>query len=181
MSLQRLYKLAQDSLPAYPIHPFVGDFVCAWIKQNQITTMLEIGSGLGYSANYFALHSPIQTIISYEKQLGFYLAAKKYQLSNKITFHHKDFLTTQPSLVLYDLVFLDAAKSQQKSFFDKIIQFFLKPKGCVIIDNLFLKRVKKNKIHQKHDAFVSYLITLRTVRSCFITSFDGLMLICRKN
>lgn len=181
--LMKYYDVALNAKPSHPIDLDTANYICNFIDENYIFRMLEIGSGIGFSANYFALNTKMTNLVSVEKEFGFFLECKKRQLSNKIDFVWKDFLEYE-SRTKYPLVFLDANKSKQVELFEKAIAF-LKPKGTIIVDNIFLKRVAskqtKNaaKILEKAELFKQYLLRLENFKVEILDIGDGIA-ICQK-
>lgn len=182
-ALIEYYEKALNVKPSHPIDLDAGEFICKLINDRYIFRMLEIGSGIGFSANYFALNSNLTSIVSIEKEFGFYLKSKIMKLSNKIEFIWKDFLEYE-SKTKYPLIFLDASKSNQIELFKKA-ETFLKSKGLIIVDNIFMNRIRhkdnKNaiKLLEKVDAFKEYLLALENYDVKIENVGDGLV-ICQK-
>lgn len=183
LELMAYYERALSAKPSHPIDLDAAEFICKYINDNYIFRMLEIGSGIGFSANYFALNSKLTTIVSIEKEFGFYLKSKTKSLSDKIEFIWKDFLEYE-SNEKYPLIFLDASKSNQIELFEKATTF-LKNKGTIIVDNIFMRRLRfkedKNsiKILEKVDAFKKYLLDNTKFNVDIVEIGDGLA-ICQK-
>ena len=100
--------------------------------------ILEIGTAIGYSAINMALSNPDVMITSIERDKDRYIEAvknvKELKLDDRITLilaDAFDFNTKEE----YDLIFIDAAKSQYLKFFDKFSNN-LKEKGYIITDNI---------------------------------------------
>ena len=72
------------------------EFLTTFIIKNQVKTVLEIGTAIGYSAIKMALSSPNLKIVSIERDEKRYLEAvkniKKMQLEDRITLIFKDAL-----------------------------------------------------------------------------------------
>lgn len=184
--MEKLFNYYEYALQAKPSHPIELDsakFICEWINNNYIFRMLEIGSGVGFSANYFAINSQLTSIVSLEKQFGFYLECKKRSMSEKIEFVWKDFFEYE-SYTKFPLIFLDASKSKQIDLFERA-QKFLKKEGTIIVDNIFLKRLQKKddkkslKLLEKAKKFENYLNSLENFNIKIIDIGDGIA-ICQK-
>lgn len=114
------------------------DFMCEYIKNNNIKSILEIGSAIGYSAIRFASISSDIKVTTIERDDSRYNEAVKniasMNLDSRITIYHDDALEINIS-DKFDMIFIDAAKSQY-------IKFFLKYKdnlnnnGVIFSDNL---------------------------------------------
>ena len=98
------------------------EFLCSYIKDNNIKNILEIGSAIGYSAINMALIDKKIKVTTIEKNIEMYNIAKenihKFNLDNQITIINDDALNTKLN-EKYDLIFIDAAKSQYIKFFEK--------------------------------------------------------------
>ncbi len=114
------------------------DFIKKYIIENNIKTILEIGSAVGYSAISFALLSKDIRIITLERDVTRYNEAvtniNEFNLSNQITVKNVDALSFDLN-DKFDLIFIDAAKSQYIKFFEKYKKN-LNTKGVIITDNL---------------------------------------------
>ncbi|MDD2181387.1 MAG: O-methyltransferase [Bacilli bacterium] len=113
-------------------------FLTTFIKDNQVKNILEIGSAIGYSAINMALVDKDIIITTVERDTDRYLQAvkniKKFNLKDRIKIIEADAL----DIVLedkYDLIFIDAAKSQYIKFFEKF-KNNLNDNGFIVTDNL---------------------------------------------
>lgn len=114
------------------------DFLTTFVIKHQISSVLEIGTAIGYSAILMALANPKLKITSIERDEIRYLEAvkniKKFDLENRITLLFNDALETKIEGE-YDLIFIDAAKGQNKKFFEKF-EKLLSPNGFIVTDNM---------------------------------------------
>lgn len=114
------------------------DFLTTFIIKNQITSILEIGSAIGYSAIMMALANPNVKITTIERDHERYLEAvknvKKIGLEDRITLVFNDALETSVE-GKFDLIFIDAAKGQNIRFFEKF-EPNLADHGAIITDNI---------------------------------------------
>ena len=114
------------------------DFICNYIKENNIKSVLEIGSAIGYSAIRFASVSDDVKVTTIERDIDRYQKAvdniNDFNLDNRITIYNADALDINISRK-YDLIFIDAAKSQYIKFFEKF-KINLNKNGVIISDNL---------------------------------------------
>ena len=108
------------------------------IKKNKIETILEIGTAIGYSAISMALINEKIKVTTIERDEKRYKEAikniTKFNLENQINVIYADALTKEIKGT-YDLIFIDAAKSQYIKFFKKF-EKNLKPNGIIISDNM---------------------------------------------
>lgn len=115
------------------------DFLTTFIIKNQINSVLEIGSAIGYSAIMMALANPNLKVTTIERDRDRYLEAvkniKKMGLENRITLIFSDALDINIE-DKFDLIFIDAAKGQNINFFEKY-ERNLSNNGYVITDNMY--------------------------------------------
>lgn len=135
--LEEIEKFAKDN--NIPIMQKDGiDFLCNYIKENNIKNILEIGSAIGYSAIKMALVNSNIKITTIERDKDRYDLAKKsindFKLNNQINIILEDALNVELNNT-YDLIFIDAAKSQYIKFFEKF-EKNLNIGGVIVTDNL---------------------------------------------
>ncbi len=115
------------------------DFLTTFILKHQIKRVLEVGTAIGYSAIMMALCQPTLKITSIERDEVRYLEAlknvKKFHLEDRITLIFKDALDVKIEGE-FDLIFLDAAKSQNINFF-QLFSKNLVSDGYIITDNMY--------------------------------------------
>ena len=114
------------------------EFLCNYIKENNITNILEIGTAIGYSAiKMCSVNSNIK-VTTIERDVERYNIAieniNKFNLSDRINVILCDALEVDLT-DKYDLIFIDAAKSQYIKFFEKF-SLNLNDKGVIVSDNL---------------------------------------------
>ncbi|MCQ2591250.1 MAG: O-methyltransferase [Treponema sp.] len=113
-------------------------FICNYIKENNVQSVLEIGSAIGYSAIQFAKAAENVHVTTIEIDIDRYIKAvqniKDSGLQDRITIFHADALTAQIE-GQFDLIFIDAAKAQYIKFFEKYKEN-LSPNGVILSDNL---------------------------------------------
>ena len=122
--------------------PIIQDESLRYIKQyivdNNVKTILEIGTAIGYSAIMMALINPAITITSIERDEKRYLEAlkniKKANMEDRINLIYHDALDVSVDEE-FDLIFIDAAKAQNRNFFEKFKRN-LKKDGTIITDNM---------------------------------------------
>ncbi len=114
------------------------DFLIDFILKNNINSVLEIGSAIGYSAIMMALNNPNLKITTIERDQERYMEAlkniKSFDLEDRITLVFNDALETNIEGE-FDLIFIDAAKGQNIRFFEKY-ELNLKDRGYIITDNM---------------------------------------------
>lgn len=161
------------------------DFMCSFIEEHHCTSILEIGSAIGYSAIRMAMLNPNIKVVTIERDDERYEKAveniAKAGLDNQITLLHGDALETELS-GCFDLLFIDAAKAQYTRFFERY-EGLLKQGGYVITDNLkFHGLVEHNELAtsrnlrqlvKKIGKFVEYLKAREDYETEFYDFGDG--------
>lgn len=114
------------------------DFLTNYIKEKNIKSILEIGSAIGYSAIKMALVDNDIKVTTIERDRERYDIAlnniNKFNLNDRINIILGDALDIN-IVGEYDLIFIDAAKSQYIKFFEKY-ELNLKQEGVIVTDNL---------------------------------------------
>lgn len=114
------------------------DFLCDFIEKNNVKKILEIGSAIGYSAIRMASVSSDIEVVTIERDKSRYDIAvnniNELGLSNRIKIINDDVFNVNLS-DKFDLIFIDAAKSQYIKFFE-MFHPNLKIGGYVVSDNL---------------------------------------------
>lgn len=144
------------------------DVINKIINDNSIASILEIGTAIAYSTICFANNKCVQKVVSVERDDKRFLVAesnlKKSNLSN-ITLIHDDALNININ-DKFDLIIIDAAKSQNMKFLNKY-KNNLNKNGIIIIDNLDFhgyvgksNEIKSRNLRQmvrKIEKFIDYL------------------------
>jgi predicted O-methyltransferase YrrM len=144
-------------------------FLVNYIKYNNIKSILEIGSAIGYSAINMALAGTDITITTIEKDEVRYLEAlkniKRFNLDKRINLILGDALDLEID-EMYDLVFIDAAKGQYIKYFEKFAPN-VKKSGTIISDNIYFhglveqnERIEKKNLRQLVDKIKKYILFL---------------------
>ena len=114
------------------------EYLCEYIKENNIKNILEVGSAIGYSSIKMALIDKDIKITTIEKDYDRYLMAvnniKYNNLDNQIDIIYNDAKEVELTKE-YDLIFIDASKGNNKYFFEKF-KNNLSNNGVIITDNL---------------------------------------------
>lgn len=115
-------------------------YIMKYIKNNEVKSVLEIGSAIGYSAILMASSTKDCMVTTIERDEVRYMEClknvKKCGMEKKINVVFQDALELNLSEELkYDLIFIDAAKGQYTKFFEKY-KNFLNPGGAIITDNI---------------------------------------------
>ncbi len=169
------------------------EFLTAYIKQNNIKNILEIGTAIGYSAIMMALTNPNVKVTTIERDEKRYLEAvkniKKFNLEDRITLIFKDAFDVELTDE-FDLIFIDAAKAQSIKFFEKF-EGNLKQNGTIITDNLNfhgMVRVEEKDIAsrnvrgivRKTKAYIDFLKENNRYKTTFYNIGDGISISIKK-
>lgn len=115
------------------------NYLTGYVKDNEVKTILEVGTAIGYSAICMALVDSNIKIVSIERDKERYLEAinniKKFNLDKRITLIYGDALNIDLDSK-FDLIFFDAAKAQNTNFFAHF-EKNLKNSGTIITDNIY--------------------------------------------
>ena len=178
----------QNDVPIMSVESI--DTINKIINENEIHSILEIGTAIAYSTICFASNENIERITSIERDD----VREKIAISNveksglkNITLIHDDALNTEID-EKFDLVIIDAAKSQNTKFFHKY-KNNLTENGIMIIDNLEFhgyvgksKEIKSRNLRQmvrKIEKFLEFLDTQEEYSVEYIEVGDRLG-VCKK-
>lgn len=161
-------------------------YLTNYIKEHQCYRILEIGSAIGYSAIKMALVDPQVHVTTIERDEERYWQAVKniqaFGLEEQITIMHADAFDVELHDT-YDLIFIDAAKSQYIKFFEKFTKNLVVG-GTVISDNLDFhgythqsERIASRNLRQlvrKINEYISFLEQNINFETTFLTIGDGI-------
>ena len=162
------------------------------ITVNEFHTILEIGTAIGYSTICFASTPGVTNITSIERDpVRSAIAVNNVKESGlkNITLRHTDALEIELN-DKFDLIIIDAAKSQNMKFFNKF-KDNLNEDGIIIIDNLSFhgyvnqtERIKSRNLRQmvnKIRKFIDFLNNNEEFTVKYIEVGDTLGVCKRKN
>ena len=115
-------------------------FLCNYIKDNKVKSILEIGSAIGYSAIRMASMGEDIKVTTIERDIDRYNVAvnniNKYGMVKKINIINGDAMDVLlDDSNRFDLIFIDASKGHNIDFFNKYKKYLDKD-GVIITDNL---------------------------------------------
>ena len=162
------------------------EFLCNYIKNNNIISVLEIGSAIGYSSIKMCLVNNLIKVTTIEKNPDMYNLAmqniKNFNMQDRINIINDDALNIDLT-DKYDLIFIDAAKSQYIKFFEKF-EKNLNDNGVIITDNLSFHGLVENpsltsnrntkQLVKKIQKYINYLKNNKEYETKFYTLGDGI-------
>lgn len=191
--IKRIKTYAEDyNVPI--MHDDGIDFLTTFLIKNQIKNVLEIGTAIGYSSIMMVLSNPYVKVTTIERDEKRYLEAlknvKKLKLEDRITLIFNDALDVRLD-EKFDLVFLDAAKSQNINFFN-LFEKNLNNNGFIITDNMNFhgyifkeeKEIKSRNLRalvRKIKDYRKFLETNSSYETRFYDTGDGISVSKRKN
>ena len=144
-------------------------FLCELIKKHKVKSILEIGSAIGYSSIKMALLDKNIRITTIERDEVRYKEAvkniDKCNLNYQITIVLGDALETNIT-GSFDMIFIDAAKSQNIKFFNKY-KDLLNKNGIIVTDNMSFhglveekERIRNKNLRQLVNKIKKYIVFL---------------------
>lgn len=149
-------------------------------EKQEIKTVIEIGTAIGYSAIFMAEQGC--EVITYERNPEMIeLAKKNFVVYNKqITLVAEDALLSAYQPKMANMLFIDAAKAQYQKFFEKYTPY-LNEGGIVVCDNLNFHHLDPNKVNRntrqllkKISEFKNYLKENKLYETTFYEVGDGM-------
>lgn len=162
------------------------DFICKYIVEHNVKSVLEIGAAIGYSSIIFAKLAPDIFVTTIEIDEDRFNQAvdniKDNNLENRIRIFLGDALT-YPIDGKYDLIFIDAAKAQYIKFFERF-KYSLNKDGVIISDNLSFHGMVQDislthnystkKLIRKIKKYIAFLEQNKEFHTDFYTCGDGI-------
>jgi predicted O-methyltransferase YrrM len=162
------------------------EFLTKYIQENNIINILEIGTAIGYSAIKMSLISDNIHVTTIERETDRYEMAIKniesFNLQSRIKVIYDDAFNVNLDDT-YDLIFIDAAKSQYIKFFEKFTTN-LKTGGVVVSDNLNFHGLIDSNLSElspnvrgiitKLNRYINYLKENKDYKTLFYNIGDGI-------
>ncbi|SER84407.1 O-methyltransferase [Psychrobacillus sp. OK032] len=175
-----------------PIMQLVGmESLLQLLSLQKPTSILELGTAIGYSSMRMATKLTNATIVTVERDEQKAELAKSYieraNLHNRIQVIIGDALEISHEQLegrTFDAIFIDAAKGQYKNFFEKYAPY-LNDGGVIYCDNLLLNglselpmsevpRRKRTMVRNQHQ-FMEWLINHPDYDTAFLPVGDGML------
>jgi len=161
------------------------EYLKEYINKNNVLNILEIGTAIGYSAIQMCLDSNAK-VLTIERDIDRYNIALKnvfdFNLNDRIKVINADALDIDVK-GKYDLIFIDAAKSQSIKFFEKF-KSNLNDNGVIITDNLNFhglthtkEKIESRNVRQlvrKINNYIDFLKDNKEFETIFLDIGDGI-------
>lgn len=168
------------------------DFMLDYIYKNNVKSILEIGSAIGWSSMKMALVSSDISVVTIEKDIDRYNEAlcniNDMNLGSRISIYNMDACEFETDKK-FDLIFIDASKGKNKLFFEKFCNN-LTEKGVIITDNLsfhglvqndgLIKTKNQRGLVNKIKDYISFLENNTEYVTEFINIGDGISISKKK-
>lgn len=163
-------------------------YIMKYIQDNNIKSILEIGSAIGYSTILMASAKTDVYVTTIERDEKRYMQClknvKECGMDKKINVVYQDALELNlPEDTKFDMIFIDAAKGQYTRFFEKY-KYFLKDNGTIITDNIkfhgyvghsdTIDSSNLKSLVQKIESYIDFLKNNTEFTTTFYDIGDGL-------
>lgn len=162
------------------------EFICEYIKQNNVKNILEIGTAVGYSSIEFAKINDDIKITTIEIDIDRCIKAKQnfedFGFSNRIKVINANALQIELD-EHFDLIFIDGPKAQYIKFFEKFKKNLSK-NGAIITDNLSFHGMVDDlslthnystiKLVKKIKKYIEFLKNNKVFNTKFYENGDGI-------
>lgn len=168
------------------------DFICNYIVEHDVKTVLEIGTGIGYSSIRFAKTKDDVFVYTIEFDIERYQEAVKNVADNGLMERLFVFLGDAATFNFdqkFDLIFIDGPKAQYRKFFEHF-QDNLTENGAFISDNLSFHGMVDDlslthnystiKLVKKIRKYIDFLKENPEFETEFLTLGDGIAVSKRK-
>lgn len=169
------------------------DFICNYIVEHDVKTILEIGTGIGYSSIRFAKTKEDVFVSTIEFDIERYHEAVKNVADNNLGERILVYLGDAATFDFdrkFDLIFIDGPKAQYRKFFEHF-QDNLSEKGVFISDNLSFHGMVDDlslthnystiKLVKKIRKYIDFLKNNPEFETEFLTLGDGIAITKKSN
>lgn len=169
------------------------DILSMLLKALQPENILEIGTACAYSAIFFAIRCPAAHITTIERSDQMYKSAienvDEFGLSDRIDIINseaEDYLADRKAENIFDFVFIDAAKTHYKEYFE-LTERLCRRGATIVCDNILLNgwiydsdipgAVRHRTSVKYMRSFLEYIKSRDDLDVCILSSGDGLAII----
>ncbi|UNT97424.1 O-methyltransferase [Allobaculum mucilyticum] len=178
--------------------PILMDESMEWLEkillEQKPSSFLEVGSAIGRTSITAAQLLPELRVVTIERDPEMAAQARKNiqeaGLSDRVTLIEEDAREVSLDGQTFDLIFIDAAKSQYRRFFEKFSPL-LAEDGLIITDNMFFHGLVEHpeRTHNRHTkglirrlkAYWDFLETNEAFETVILDIGDGIALTRRKH
>lgn len=169
------------------------DFICNYIAEHNVKSILEIGTGIGYSAIRFAKTKDDVFVSTIEFDIERYHEAVKNVADNNLMDRVLVYLGDAAAYQFdrkFDLIFIDGPKAQYQKFFEHF-KNNLSDDGVFISDNLsfhgmvedlsLTNNYSTKKLVKKIRKYIDFLKANEEFETEFLKFGDGIAVSRRRN
>ncbi len=169
------------------------DYLCCFLQENKVHTLLEVGTAVGYSSIMMAHCNPELRILTLEQDEERYAEAvyniKRCHMENRIDAvctNAREYDTDE----MFDVIFLDGPKAHNQQLFERF-EKNLNPGGYFIIDDVWfhgfidnpeLMRSKRlKKLVSKLKQFTDNMMNNSDYECTYLKIGDGVLIARRRD
>lgn len=169
------------------------DYLCRFLQENKVRTLLEVGTAVGYSSIMMAHCNPELRILTLEQDEERYAEAvyniKRCHMENRIDAvctNAREYDTDE----MFDVIFLDGPKAHNQQLFERF-EKNLNPGGYFIIDDVWfhgfidnpeLMRSKRlKKLVSKLKQFTDNMMNNSDYECTYLKIGDGVLIARRRD
>lgn len=169
------------------------DYLCRFLQENNVHTLLEVGTAVGYSSIMMAHSNPELRILTLEQDEERYTEAvyniKRCHMEDRINAvctNAREYDTDE----MFDVIFLDGPKAHNQQLFERF-EKNLNPGGYFIIDDVWfhgfidnpeLMRSKRlKKLVSKLKRFTDNMMNNSDYECTYLKIGDGVMIARRRD
>lgn len=175
------------------IHPEVAQYLRVLIKSNNIKSILEVGTAIGFSASVMVdAAGEGARLVSIERDENMHSKAKEnialMDFEDKITLIKGDAMEELEKLQgSFDMIFLDAAKGHYDHFLPLCLRL-LRPGGLLISDNVLFRGMiatnellirRKITIVKRMRKYLQHISNMPELETVVLPIGDGIAMSCK--
>ena len=168
------------------------DYLCSFLKEHEITSLLEVGTAVGYSSIVMAYRNPQLHIMTLEQDEERYREAvnniARCNMQDRITAINTNAREYETDM-MFDVIFLDGPKAHNQQLFERF-EKNLNEKGYFIIDDVYfhgfleqpeqLRSRRLKKLVGKLEEFIKNMMSNPDYRCTYLKIGDGVLVAARK-
>ena len=168
------------------------DYLCDFLKEHEIKSLLEVGTAVGYSSIVMASRNPELHVLTLEQDEERYREAVnnivRCGMQDRITAvntNAREYETDEK----FDVIFLDGPKAHNQQLFERY-EKNLNRKGYFVIDDVYfhgfidqpeqLRSRRLKKLVGKLEEFIKNMMSNPDYRCTYLKIGDGVLIAARK-